>query len=188
MLRVLMSIEIRNSSSGIDVESFINSASSFIADKASYKFRVVGEAKIIAIFEVKHCSAITLITSEIIRNGFCNVTCTSLTNLESWQKLLGRSNLNVQHTLSGNDFLWFEVGYYHGIPRDRFDMLWSRATQSMIHQLQQGQIGIEIFKVLGEKRLHGFTCKQPSVDWEAHLWNFQAEDKIYKSAKLVTKI
>lgn len=54
------------------------------------------------------------ITSEIIRNGFCNVTCTSLANLESWQKLVGCSSLNVQHTLSGYDFLWFEVGYDNG--------------------------------------------------------------------------
>ncbi|XP_076084617.1 uncharacterized protein LOC143055362 isoform X3 [Mytilus galloprovincialis] len=122
LLQFFVSFEIKEEY-GTNVENKIQIASGVIGDKAKYKFRVVGEAKIIA-----------------------------------------------------------------SIPRDRFDMLWSRATQSMIHQLQQGQIGIEIFKVLGEKRLHGFTCKQPSVDWEAHLWNFQAEDKIYKSAKLVTKI
>ncbi|CAC5422677.1 unnamed protein product [Mytilus coruscus] len=173
------------------VENRIQYASiNVIGDKAKYKFRVVGEAKIIAIFEVQHYSVMNQITSDITRNGFCNVTCTSLTHLESWQKLLGSSSsqYNFPHRLSGNDFLWFEVGYDHGISKDEFDILWERGTQSMIHQLREGQIEIEIFKVLGERRLYGFTSKKSYEDWETHLWNFQAEDKIYKNAKLVTKI
>ncbi|CAC5422676.1 unnamed protein product [Mytilus coruscus] len=148
------------------VENRIQYASiNVIGDKAKYKFR-------------------------FLKNGFCNVTCTSLTHLESWQKLLGSSSsqYNFPHRLSGNDFLWFEVGYDHGISKDEFDILWERGTQSMIHQLREGQIEIEIFKVLGERRLYGFTSKKSYEDWETHLWNFQAEDKIYKNAKLVTKI
>ncbi|XP_076083578.1 uncharacterized protein LOC143054454 [Mytilus galloprovincialis] len=121
---------------------------------------------------------------------FCNVTCASLTHFESWQKLFRSSSFqfNLPHTLSGNDVLWFEVAYDHGISHEEFDRLFERGTESMIHQLSQGQIEIEIFKVLGERRLYGFTCKNPFEDWETHLWKFQAEDKIYKNAKLVTKI
>ncbi|CAG2247808.1 unnamed protein product [Mytilus edulis] len=149
-------------------------------------FQIIGEAKIIAIFEVDQYS-MNQITSEITMNDFCNLTCTPLTHLESWQKLLGSSSsqFNFPHRLSGNDFLWFEVGYEHGISKEEFDILWERGTRSMIHQLREGQIEIEIFKVLGERRLYGFTSKKTNEDWETQLWSFQAEDKIYKNAKVV---
>ncbi|XP_052086177.1 uncharacterized protein LOC127723549 isoform X6 [Mytilus californianus] len=192
LLQFLLSMEIKeaNGENGDTVESKINGASYVIGDKAKYKFRVIGEAKIIAIFEVKNYSVVNMVTSEIISMGFCNVTCTPLTHFESWQKLFGPSSFqyNLPHTLSGNDVLWFEVAYDHGISSEKFEILWERGTQSMIHQLTKGRIEIEIFKVLGERRLYGFTCKKPYEDWETHLWNFQAEDKIYKNAKLVTEI
>lgn len=189
LLPFLVSFEIKEEY-GTNVENKIQNASVVIGDKAKYKFRVVGEAKIIAIFEVEHCSAMNQITSEITRNIFCNLTCTPLTHLESWQKRLGSSSshFNFPHRLSGNDFLWFEVGNHHEISKKEFDTSWERVTYSMILQLREGQIEIEIFKVLGERRLYGFTSKKTKEDWETQLWSFQAEDKIYKNAKLVTKI
>ncbi|XP_063406007.1 uncharacterized protein LOC134689968 [Mytilus trossulus] len=92
MLRVLLSIEIRNSS-GIEIESFIHSASSVIAGKASYKFRVVGEAKIIAIFEVDDDSVVNNVTADIMKMGPCNVTCTPLIGTERIASIIGLSSL-----------------------------------------------------------------------------------------------
>ncbi|VDH89208.1 Hypothetical predicted protein [Mytilus galloprovincialis] len=118
MLRVLMSIEIRNSSSGIDVESFINSASSFIADKASYKFRVLGEAQIIAIFEVEDDSVVNMVTNNIMRMGSYNVTCTPLTGIKSLASIVDldyRRELSNRR-LSQKYVVWFELPMdnYHG--------------------------------------------------------------------------
>ncbi|VDH95243.1 Hypothetical predicted protein [Mytilus galloprovincialis] len=190
LLQFFLSFEVKEEPDW--VENRLQYASgNVIGDKAKYKFRVIGKGKIIAIFEVQDYSLMNQITSEITRNGFCNLTCTPLTHLESWQKLLGYSSsqCNYPHRLSGNEeLLWFEVGYDDGISKEEFNILWERGTQSMIHQLREGQIGIEIFKVLGERRLYGFTSKKKNEDWETHLWSFQAEDKIYKNAKLVTKI
>lgn len=38
-----------------------------------------------------------------------------------------------------------------GISHEEFDVLWERGTQSMLHQLSK--IDMEIFKVLGERRV-----------------------------------
>ncbi|XP_063406008.1 uncharacterized protein LOC134689969 [Mytilus trossulus] len=111
MLRVLLSIEIRNSS-GIEIESFIHSASSVIADKASYKFRVVGEAKIIAIFEVGDDSVVNKVTADIMRMGPYNVTCTPLIGTERMASILGLNylrDLPRTYRLSNKYVLWFEL-------------------------------------------------------------------------------
>ncbi|XP_052086169.1 uncharacterized protein LOC127723549 isoform X3 [Mytilus californianus] len=196
LLQFLLSMEIKeaNGENGDTVESKINGASYVIGDKAKYKFRVIGEAKIIAIFEVNDDSVVNTVTSDIMRRGPYAVTCTPLTNFESWENLLGRSgfqnmfNLAVPRILSGKHVVWFEVAYDHGISHDEFDKLWSMRAKTMIGQWRQGLMEIEIFKVLGERRIYAFSCKTDFENWEAHLWKFNMEDKIYKNAKLVTQL
>ncbi|VDH95241.1 Hypothetical predicted protein [Mytilus galloprovincialis] len=114
MLRVLLSIEIRNSS-GIEIESFINSASSVIADKASYKFRVVGEAKIIAIFEVYDDTVVNTVTADIMRMGPYNVTCTPLIGIERLAYILG---LNYQRDIPSTSRLSQKYVAWSELPMD----------------------------------------------------------------------
>ncbi|VDH95244.1 Hypothetical predicted protein [Mytilus galloprovincialis] len=192
-LQFLLSIEIRNDNhdNGIDIESLIKRASIAIADKAKYKFRVFGEAKIIAIFQVNDDSVVNTVTSDIMKMGPYTVTCTPLCEFDSWENPSGLRNMyNVQITqriLSGEHVVWFEVAYNHGISHEDFDRLWSMNVRKMVNAGRQGLSQTEVFKVLAEKRVYVFSCKLPSETWEAHIQNFKL-DKIYKNAKLVTKL
>ncbi|XP_071142577.1 uncharacterized protein [Mytilus edulis] len=187
-LQFLLSIEIRNDNhdNGIDVESLIKRASSAIAEKAKYKFRVFGEAKIIAIFQVNDGSVVNMVTSDIMKMGPYTVTCTPLCEYDSGEKHSGYNGPKTQRILSGEHVVWFEVAYNHGISREDFDRLWSMNVRTMVNEGRQGLSQTEVFKILAEKRVYAFSCKLPTETWEAHIQSFKL-DKIYKNAKLVTK-
>ncbi|CAC5422675.1 unnamed protein product [Mytilus coruscus] len=158
-LQFLLSVEIRNDNhdNGIDVESLIKSASSAIAEKAKYKFRVTGEAKIIAIFQVNDDSVVNTVTYDIMKMGPFTVTCTHLCDFDSWENPSGyRNRYNVPTTLrilSGEHVVWLEVAYDHGISHEDFDRLWSMNVRTMVNQGRQGLSRTEFFKVLAEKRV-----------------------------------
>ncbi|CAC5393444.1 unnamed protein product [Mytilus coruscus] len=191
LLPFFISIEIKNDN-GIDVESLINTANRVIADKAIYKFRVTGEAKIIAIFEVEDDSVVNMVASDIMKRGSFNVTCIPLTSLDCWAHQLGffpGEILPPQHKLFGKNVVWFAVSLdNHDMSSAKLEDVWKEKVTYMYDQRQKGEIEIEIFKVLGERRLYAFSCKKPYEDWGYNLGKFQIEDNLIKKSKLVTKL
>ncbi|CAG2200894.1 unnamed protein product [Mytilus edulis] len=73
------------------------------------------------------------------------------------------------------------------ISHEDFDRLWSMNVRTMVNEGRQGLSQTEVFKILAEKRVYAFSCKLPTETWEAHIQSFKL-DKIYKNAKLVTKL
>ncbi|XP_071142570.1 uncharacterized protein [Mytilus edulis] len=195
LMQFFMSIEIKHKT-GTAVESLITQANVYIKDHAIFRFRVIGEAKIVAILEVEDATVLDTVTSELMYRGPFKVTCTPLTSYERWAKLLG---VDVKLTgpaprkLTGKYVTWFEVTIeHHGIPLEQFLEYWRDEAASILEQRSNGQIEIEIFKVLGERRLHAFSCKDNPEDWEGLMLKLpmwvKMGDQIYKKTKLVTKM
>ncbi|CAC5362698.1 unnamed protein product [Mytilus coruscus] len=190
-----MSIEIKHDT-GIDVESVMLRASDLIGNHAIFKFRVIGEAKIVAILEVKDATVLNGITSNLITSGPFKVTCTPLTCYERWAKLLGvdeKFTGPAPRKLTGKYVAWFDVTLeHHGIPLEQFVEYWRDEAASILELRSKGQFETEIFKVLGEKRLHAFSCKDNPEDWECFMLKLpmfvKMGDQIYTKTKLVTKM
>ncbi|XP_052086191.1 uncharacterized protein LOC127723557 [Mytilus californianus] len=191
-LPFLISIERRNDN-GIDVESFVNSASCAIADRAKYKFRVVGEAKVIAILEVQDESVVNAVTSDIMKMGPYPVICTPLTRLEWLAQLYGIRSEHIvpaPSKLSGKFVAWFEISLAkYGMTQAQVEFQWTNYAAAIFEQRRKKEIEIDIFKVLGERRLYGFSCRGAGEEnWEHHLSKLPLGDRIYEKMKLVTNM
>ncbi|VDH89206.1 uncharacterized protein LOC143055360 [Mytilus galloprovincialis] len=195
LMQFFMSIEIKHKP-GTTVETLIPLANGCIGKYAIFKFRVIGEAKIVAILEVEDATVLDTVTSNLMASGPFTVTCTPLTSYERWTKLLGvdeKFTGPAPRKLTGKYVTWFEATLeHHGIPYEQFLEYWRDEAASILEQRSNGQIEIEIFKVLGERRLHLFSCKDNPEDWEGltlklPMW-VKMGDQIYKKTKLVTKM
>ncbi|XP_076084612.1 uncharacterized protein LOC143055361 [Mytilus galloprovincialis] len=195
LMQFFMSIEI-NKKNGATSESLIPEASRKIEKYAIFKFKVIGEAKIVAILEVEDATVLDTVTSTLMGSGPFTVTCTPLTSYERWARLLGvdeKFTGPAPRKLTGKYVTWFEVTLeHHGIPLEQFLEYWRDEAASVLEQRSKGQFEIEIFKVLGERKVHVFSCKDNPEDWEGlmlklPLW-VKMGDQIYKKTKLVTKM
>ncbi|XP_052086190.1 uncharacterized protein LOC127723556 [Mytilus californianus] len=195
LMQFFMSVEIKNDTA-VYIEPLLSEASCAIADQAIFKFRVIGEPKIVAIFEVEDATVLNRVTAEIMASGSFTVTCSPLSCYESWAKILGvdeKFTGPAPRKLTGKYVSWFDITLeHHGIPLEQFVEYWRDEAASILELRSKGQIEIEIFKVLGERRLHAFSCKDNPEEWEGltlklPMW-VKMGDQIYKKTKLVTKM
>ncbi|XP_071144199.1 uncharacterized protein [Mytilus edulis] len=189
-LQFFVSIETK-SYNGVDAASNVHRVLQFIINytvEAKYIFRVTGEAKVIAIYEVEDDSDVNMVTSQIMQIGPFNVICTPLTSFESWGLHLGQPVVPAERKLSEKNVVWFEVSLENNdLSVGQFQDMWKQKVFTISNQRHSGY-EIEIFKILGERKLYVFSCKKGSNDWESHMRQLPIEDNLYRKTKLVTQM
>ncbi|CAG2258064.1 unnamed protein product [Mytilus edulis] len=166
----------------VDVDGMVKVVNGLLGSKAMFKFRVVGEPKILAFFEVQNPAEVSTMCSSIMREGNFKVTCTSLLTIEEWAQIIG-----VDSKLTGPPprKLTKEVVYMidvnaecNGMTTDEFLNIWKEEATAALSVRAAG-VDLELFKVFGQRKVIVLICQDSPGDWEKLMLNLPFVKKMY---------
>lgn len=163
----LLSIKINiGADAGVDLPGYIDKLRLLIGDYSSstkclYKFKVVGEARIVAVLEVSSVIALERTLSGLARIGLVDVTCTPLRSYENFAcDTLGlHDNVLLQKRepfLCGDkQAFWVEFTVdYKGKSMDELCLTWLREATTTLTEKTTSKL--ELYKVVAERKVHAF--------------------------------
>lgn len=159
------------SQSGIDLPGLIDKVRRLFCDYSSAtkcvnKFKVTGEARIIAVFEVSNVIGLERMVSGLARLGNIDVTCKPLKPYEKFaaQMLNVKENLTKpsSNTIAQDKQLfWLDFTVeYPGKSTEDLVATWHREAEFALGAKVSG-VHIELFKVLGERKVFAFIVMEP---------------------------
>ncbi|KAL3874636.1 hypothetical protein ACJMK2_037621 [Sinanodonta woodiana] len=161
-------IRIKESSTpGMDLPMFLTKVTSLLGGYSSattciHRFKVTGEPRIIAIYEVKNILGLERTMSGLSRMGVFDVECIPLLAYEPFANFLGVDDSLTTpsaHQITENQLFWMEFTLeYPGKSIEEFLDTWRReATAALSARVIQGR-QIDLFKVVAERKIHVFIC------------------------------
>ncbi|VDI43771.1 Hypothetical predicted protein [Mytilus galloprovincialis] len=156
----------------VDVEGMVQVVNGLLGNKAMFKFRVVGEPKILAFFEVKNPAEVSTMSSSIMQKGNFKVTCTSLVTYEEWAQIIG-----VDSKLTGTPPRKLTKAVVY-----KFDL----NVECNVHGRKRQQaltveygLELELFKVFGQRKAMGLVCQDSPGDFEKLMQNLPFVKKMF---------
>ncbi|KAJ8308157.1 hypothetical protein KUTeg_013031 [Tegillarca granosa] len=157
---------------GLDLPNLVSKVSNFLsgysnATKVIYKFKVSGEPKIIAVFEVSNIFGLERNLAGLSRIGVFDVTCKPLIPYEIFAASLDvdpslTHKTSYDPVIKQNELYWlqFDVGQ-EGLTTDELLKIWKQEAEAALGLKVQNQ-GLELFKVVGSRQVHVFfACDDP---------------------------
>ncbi|XP_076095487.1 uncharacterized protein LOC143066450 [Mytilus galloprovincialis] len=166
----------------VDVEGMVQEVNGLLGNKAMFKFRVVGEPKILAFFEVKNPAEVSTMSSSIMQKGNFKVTCTSLVTYEEWAQIIG-----VDSKLTGTPprkltkavVYKFDLNVEcNGMTTDEFLNTWKEEATTALTVRGTG-LELELFKVFGQRKAMGLVCQDSPGDFEKLMQNLPFVKKMF---------
>lgn len=159
---------------GIDVPKIINQINSLLGDyakatKCLYKFKVTGEPRIIAVFEVCNVIGLERTVAGLHRMGIFDVSCLPLISYESFAQMLGTAEsltLPSTYSLTDAQLYWLEINVeFPGKSIDELMAIWKTEADAVLSSKVIDGLHVDVFKVLAERKVHCFIlCPTEELD------------------------
>lgn len=164
----------KGSEPGTDVPMFITKVSTLLGDyakatKCLYKFKVTGEARIVAVFEVCNIIGFERTIAGLHRMGVFDVSCHPLMSYESFAQMLGCDDsltLPSTYSLTDTQLYWLEFNVeYPGKSMAELLGTWKREAEAALSARVLNGMHIDLFKVIAERKVHVFVmCSAEELD------------------------
>lgn len=155
---------------GIDLPGTVDKVRNLLlnypnATRCVHKYKVTGESTIVAVYEVTNVIGLERMVSGLARLGNMDVTCQPLKPYEKFAEMLQVDrNLTKPSTncLAGDKQLfWLEFRVeYPDKSMEQLIQTWQREAAFALGARASGT-HLELFKVLGERRVHVFVAMDP---------------------------
>ncbi|XP_041355142.1 uncharacterized protein LOC121372733 [Gigantopelta aegis] len=166
------------------------------ATKVVHRFKVSGESKIVAIFEVMNILGMERTISGLWRLGGVKVTMTPVISYENFAKFLGASSklteLN-QSELPDDHLYWlqFDVEYTDKSIEDLMD-IWKREAEKILSARCEVGLPIQLYKVVLERQVHAFVSVESPEKLNELAFTLplmqELGDKVHIKCKAVQKL
>ncbi|XP_060597163.1 uncharacterized protein LOC132751069 [Ruditapes philippinarum] len=136
------------------------------ATKCIYKYKVTGESKIIAVFEVSNVVGFERMISGLARLGNICVTCKPLRPYEKIAEMLKVDEELTKPSTNSikNDTQLFWLDFtveYPGKTTDELLAIWYKEATFALTSRMKGGVHIELFKNVGERKVQAFVAMGP---------------------------
>ncbi|XP_025104250.1 uncharacterized protein LOC112570169 [Pomacea canaliculata] len=160
-----VTVTITPSKEGIDLPRFIQKISGILEDYSNathvvHKFKVTGEAKILAVIQVSNILGFERTIGGLWRLGSVQVTSTPIVNYENFAQYLGVDPSIVSapsRPLPKESLYWWSFNIEYG-GKTTEDLLatWRREADFVMSARAKDGFPIELYKVASERKVHCF--------------------------------
>ncbi|BFZ07298.1 hypothetical protein BsWGS_10337 [Bradybaena similaris] len=144
-------------------DKFNNSAGNV---QVLHKFKVAGEARIVAVVDVPDIAALDYFVEAFWNLGSIDINSTPILHYEVFTRNIGTSEELVklpEPKLSKDNLFWMQFDVeYHGKTMDEFLDLWKREAEFVLTPRARGESTLIPYKTLGQRTIHAFLSN-PSV-------------------------
>ncbi|XP_045171616.1 uncharacterized protein LOC123533801 [Mercenaria mercenaria] len=155
---------------GIDLPGMVDKVRNLLCNYSSvttcvHKFKVTGEAKIVAVFDVSNVIGLERMVAGLARLGNIDVTCKLLKPYEKFAQML---NVDEELTKPSTNCItkekqlfWLDFTVeYQGKSTEELVSTWTREAKFALEARKSG-VNLELFKVVGERKVHVFIAMEP---------------------------
>uniref|UniRef100_A0A0B7BA58 Uncharacterized protein n=1 Tax=Arion vulgaris TaxID=1028688 RepID=A0A0B7BA58_9EUPU len=160
-----LTITILPQEKGVDVRSLIHHIRDSLQKpkqagvRIKSAFKVIGEAKVIAIAEVLETGSFDALVDDLYRHGPINVNTQPLIYYEDFARNLQVAEELLQNTteLPVNNLYWLDTDLeYHGKTFDEFLAIWKKEALAVLTPRSKGEFFIELYKGLAKRNVQAF--------------------------------
>ncbi|KAK7493416.1 hypothetical protein BaRGS_00015316 [Batillaria attramentaria] len=150
---------------GIDLPRLLQKINGLLEDYSTathviYKFKVTGESKIISVIQVNNVLGFERTIGGLARLGSLEVTCCPIIGYENFAQNLGVDMGLITappRPLPKENLYWWSFDLEHtGKSTEEFLQAWKREAEFVMGARTKDGFPIELFKVVGERKVHSF--------------------------------
>ncbi|XP_045187753.2 uncharacterized protein LOC123545492 isoform X2 [Mercenaria mercenaria] len=161
------------------------------SSKCVHKFKVTGEAKIVAVFAVSNIIGLERMVAGLAKLGNIDVTCKSLKPYEKFAEMLkvdGELTKPSTNSISKDKCLhWLDITInYPGKSTDELLKIWTKEATAALEARVKGGVHLELFKVVGERKVHLFIVMEPD-ELDGLTWNLPIVTENGSGVTTITK-
>lgn len=134
--------------------------------KIVHKFKVSGEARIVAVVDVSDIVALKNFVETVWSFGSLDVNSDPLLHYETFARNIGAAEILIKFPepkLGKDNLYWLELDIeYHGKTSEEFIDLWRREVEFVLTSRAQRESGLTPYKAVGQRKIHLFL-NNPSV-------------------------
>ncbi|XP_060597146.1 uncharacterized protein LOC132751057 isoform X2 [Ruditapes philippinarum] len=167
-----LSVKVNMCEQGFDLPGTLEKIRVLLSDYSSstkciHKFKVTGESKIVAVFEVSNVVGLERTVSGLARLGNIDVTCKPIRPYENFANMLKvdeeltKPSTNCIKDDKDCQMFWLDFTVeYPGKNTDELLATWHREATFAL-TARKGGVHIELFKNVGERKVQAFIVMEP---------------------------